>query len=154
MRDLRTLKILKEIRKPTTEVGYDEKLKGKKRESPFEKDDVLRNIIDKALVINTSCDVDDGHVLLTKCDDDGDWLFDSVHSCHICRDKNLFTRVMACEHEKVTLPSGEEVVIETIREVHLKMHNGLVRKLRGVRYIPKMRRNLILLRRLEKSSTP
>ena len=30
------------------------------------------------------------------------------------------------------------------------MHNGILRKLKGVRYIPKMMRNLILLRRLEK----
>ena len=58
---------------------------------------------------------------------------------------------MACEHETVTLLSGEEVVIEAIGEVHLKMHNGLVRKLRELRYIPKMMRNLISLGRLEKT---
>ena len=77
-------------------------------------------------------------------------MFDSVHSYHICRDKSLFTRVIACEHERVTLPSGEEAVIETIREVHLRMQNGLLRKLRDVRYTPKMIRNLLSLRRLEK----
>ena len=32
----------------------------------------------------------------------------------------------------------------------LRMHNGIVRKLRGVRYILKMIRSLISLRRLEK----
>ena len=65
-------------------------------------------------------------------------------------DKSLLTRIMACEHERVILLSGEEVVIEAIGEVHLKMHKGLVRKLSSVRYIPKMMRNLISLRRLEK----
>lgn len=42
--------------------------------------------------------------------------------------KSLFTRVMVCEHGKVTLLTGEKVVIEAIKEVHLKMHNGIVRK--------------------------
>lgn len=50
----------------------------------------------------------------------------------------------------MTLLSGEEVVIETIGKVHLKMHNGLVRKLRDMRYMSKMMRNFISLRRLEK----
>ena len=48
----------------------------------------------------------------------------------------------------MTLLSGEEVIIEVIRELHLKMHNGLMRKLRGVRlYIAKMMSNLISLKR-------
>ena len=62
----------------------------------------------------------------------------------------MFTKVIACEHRRMTLPSGEKVVIEAIGEVHLKMHNCIVRKLRGMRYIPKMMTNLISLRRLEK----
>ena len=57
---------------------------------------------------------------------------------------------MACDHERVTLTRGEEVVIEDIREVHLRIQNGLLRKLRDVRYIPKVMRNLISLKRLEK----
>lgn len=73
-----------------------------------------------------------------------------THIIFVDRNKNLFTRVMACEHERVALPSGEEVVVEAIGEVHLRMHNAIVRKLRGVRYIPKMMRNIISLRRLEK----
>ena len=73
-----------------------------------------------------------------------------IHSYHICRDKILFTKVMACEHERVALPRDEESVIEAIEEVHLMIHNGLVRKLRDARYIPKMMRNLISLRILEK----
>ena len=36
-KDLRSLKLLKEIKKPTMEIGDGEKLKGKKSEAPFEK---------------------------------------------------------------------------------------------------------------------
>ena len=50
----------------------------------------------------------------------------------------------------MTLPSGEEVMIEAIDEVHLRMQNGIMRKFRAVRYISKMMENLISLRRLEK----
>ena len=89
---------------------------------------VLPNL-DEGLVKKTKSDDEVGHVLLANCDDDGDWVFDSVHPYHICRDESLFTRVMACEHERVTLPSGEKVVIEAIGEVHMRMHNGIVRKL-------------------------
>ena len=71
-------------------------------------------------------------------------MFDFVHPCYICRDKSLFTRVMTCEHEKETLPSGENVVIEAIEK-----HSDIVRKLRGKRYIPKMIQNIISLKRLE-----
>ena len=59
-------------------------------------------------------DVDDGHVPLDKCDDDGDWVYYFVYSYHICRDNNLFMRVMGYEHESVTLPSREEFVIKAI----------------------------------------
>ena len=51
---------------------------------------------------------------------------------HNCRYKSLFKRKMACEHERVTLSSGKYIVIEAIRKVHLKMHNGIVRKFRDV----------------------
>ena len=71
-RDLQNLKLLKEMKRPTTEVGDDEKLKRNRREIPFENDDVLSNIVDKGLVMKANCDVDNGHVLLAKCDDDGD----------------------------------------------------------------------------------
>lgn len=56
------------------------------------------------------CNVYDGHVLLAKHNDDGDWVFDLVYSFYNYRDESLFTRLMACKHESVTLPSGEEVV--------------------------------------------
>ena len=94
---------------------------------------MLPSIIDKDLMLKANCIVDNG--------DNIDWVFDSVHSYHIYRDKSYFTRVMACEHERVTLLSGEEVVIEAIKEVHLRMQNGFLRKLRNARYIPMMLRS-------------
>ena len=85
------MKLLREMKKPTMEVGNGEKLKGKKRKVPFEKlreaTTLVKGVakkkkllnIDKGLVKKTKSDVDDSHVLLAKCDDDGDWVFASVH---------------------------------------------------------------------------
>lgn len=56
---------------------------------------------------------------------------------------------MNCENERVTLPSGKEVVIKANGKVHLRMYIFMVRKLKGVTYIPKMMENIITLRRLE-----
>ena len=66
--------LLKEMKKPTMEVTYDDELKGKKIEIPFEKDYVLPHIGDKSFMLKEKCDVDNG-----------DWVFDSVHTYHICR---------------------------------------------------------------------
>ena len=44
---------------------------------------------------------------------------------------------------------SSEVVIEAIGEVQLVIHDDIVRKLKNVRYIPKMMKNLISLRRVE-----
>ena len=106
-KDLRSLKLLKEMKKATMEVIDGEKLKGKKTEVPIEKVRKARilkkGVVKKSelpnLAMKAYCYVDDGHVLLAKCDDDGDWVLDSVHPYHIFRDKILFTRMMACEHE-------------------------------------------------------
>ena len=57
------MKLLKEMKKSTMEVGEDEKLKGK-REVPFEKNDELLNIVDKGRVMKDNCEVDDGYVQL------------------------------------------------------------------------------------------
>lgn len=148
----------------TMKVGDREKLKEKKREFLSEKmrksktlkkrvvkKGELPNLGDKGQGLKAKCDdVHDGNVLIAKSDDDDDWVINFVRLYHICIDKSIFARVMAYEHERVILPNSEQVVIEATREVHLKMHNGIVRKLKGVRYIPKMMNNLISLRRLVK----
>ena len=53
------------------------------------KNDKIPNLGDEGVVIKANCDVDESHVILAKCDDDGDWVFDYVHSYHICKDKKL-----------------------------------------------------------------
>ena len=75
----------------------------------------LPNNEDEGQVIMAKGDDDEVHMLMAKYDDDGDWVYDYVHSYHTCRGMSLFTRVMTSEHERVTLLSGEEVVVATIK---------------------------------------
>ena len=78
-KDLRSLDLLREMKKPTMEVGDGGKLKGKKRDVPLEKvrkettfkKGVLEkgehpNLDDESFVKKTKSDVEDGHVLLAK----------------------------------------------------------------------------------------
>ena len=49
----------------------------------------------------------------------------------------------ACGDERMTLTWGEEIKIESIRKIALKMHNGIVRRLGNSRYMIKEESNLI-----------
>ena len=83
-KDLRSLKLLKEMKKATMEVSNRENLKGKKTEVPIEKVRKATTLkkgvvekselpnIDEGLVKKAKSDVEDGHVLLAKCDDNAD----------------------------------------------------------------------------------
>ena len=73
------------MKNPTIEVGDGENLKGKNRKVSFDKvrkattlkkgvvkKSELPNFRDESLVMKANREVDNGHVLLAKCDDDGD----------------------------------------------------------------------------------
>jgi hypothetical protein len=47
------------------------------------------------------------------------------------------------------VPNGVEAAVEAIGDLHLKLHNGFVLLLRDVLYVPSLRRNLILVSRLD-----
>ena len=55
----------------------------------------------------------------------------------------MFLNMKACEGERMSLPSGEEVEVEFNGKVYLKMHNCVVRLFGIVKYLSKMMRNLI-----------
>jgi hypothetical protein len=45
--------------------------------------------------------------------------------------------------------NGVEATVEAIRDLHLNLPNGFVLLLRDVLYVPSLRRNLILVSRLD-----
>ena len=71
----------------------------------------------------------------------------NAHSTYVVREK--FSKLSMCDEGLVTLPNNERMKVEGIREVIIKTHGGVKRRLGDVRYVPKFERNFISLGRLE-----
>lgn len=93
---------------------------------------------------------DDEDVLLVQEEKGSkeEWVLDSGCSHHICARREWFSSYKKCEGKMVALPNGKRVKVAGIGEVTMKLHNGRVRKLTQVRYVPELNRNLISLGKL------
>ena len=78
-----------------------------------------------------------------------EWVIDSGCSFHIYYEKERFAKLSYCDGGLVILPNDDRVKVEGIGEVVIVTHDGVKRRLGGVRYVPKLKRNLISLGRLE-----
>ena len=76
-------------------------------------------------------------------------MIDSCCSFHICCEKEKFSKLSFVDRGLVTLPNDGRVKMKGIGEVDIVTHDGVKRRLGGVRYVPKFERNLISLGRLE-----
>ncbi|OMO88295.1 hypothetical protein CCACVL1_08477 [Corchorus capsularis] len=76
------------------------------------------------------------------------WVFDSACSEHICTKKEWFSKLQKCDKSVYMANNGEER-IEGIGSVKLRLHDGSVKMLGNVRYVPKFTRNLISLGKLD-----
>lgn len=85
-----------------------------------------------------------------ELNEEDNWVLDSGSSHHICSRREWFSSYKECEGKMVTLPDGRNVKIKGIGEVVIRLHDGQVRKFGDVRYIPKIKRNLISVGRLDK----
>ena len=77
------------------------------------------------------------------------WLLDSACSNYVCCKKKWFDINDAYGDEVVKLGNGDYLEIVGNDTVKIKMHNGCVRTLSDLRYVPTLERNLISLDRLE-----
>ena len=77
------------------------------------------------------------------------WAINAGCSFHICCEKEKFAKLSYVDEGLFTLPNDERVKVEGISEVVIMTRNGVKRRLGGVRYVPKLERNLISLGRLE-----
>ncbi|OMO91899.1 Glycosyl transferase, family 43 [Corchorus capsularis] len=76
------------------------------------------------------------------------WVFDSACSEHICTNREWFSKLEKCDKAVYMANNGEEK-IEGIGSVKLRLHDGSVKMLGNVRYVPKFARNLISLGKLD-----
>jgi hypothetical protein len=81
----------------------------------------------------------------------GEWVLDSTCSYHMCPNKHLFSRLEEFDGGAVLMGNDDVCEIKGIRTIHLKMHNGAVKTLTEVRYVPDLKKNLLSLEVLESS---
>ena len=77
------------------------------------------------------------------------WVLDSGATFHTTSQCDVLENYVVENHKKVYLANGEPLDIIRIRDVNLKMPNGLVWKIQKVRHILGLMRNFILVRQLE-----
>jgi hypothetical protein len=81
----------------------------------------------------------------------GEWILDSACSYHMFPNKHLFSRLEEFDGGVVLMGNDDVCEIKGIGTIHLKMHNGVVKTLTEVRYVPDLKKNLFSLGVLESS---
>ncbi|KZV56298.1 hypothetical protein F511_00295 [Dorcoceras hygrometricum] len=77
------------------------------------------------------------------------WVMDSGCSFHMCPIKSWFQNLVEEESGHVLLGNNRECKVMGIGSVLLKMHDGCVRTITEVRYVPDLRRNLLSIGMLD-----
>ena len=102
---------------------------------------------------NVVCGDYDDELLLTHSDKESvsqdRWVLDSAASIHVCRDKAMFDTIQQ-EGEFGNINMGHNLKVEGMGSVRLRFHDGVVRTIQNVRFVPSARTNLISLGELTK----
>lgn len=80
-----------------------------------------------------------------------EWILDSGYTFHMTPNRQLFNIFQSIDEEKVLMGNHSVCKVNKIGNVKLKLEYGVMRTLSNVRYIPKLKRNLIFLRVLDSS---
>uniref|UniRef100_A0A2N9EMQ4 Uncharacterized protein n=1 Tax=Fagus sylvatica TaxID=28930 RepID=A0A2N9EMQ4_FAGSY len=78
-----------------------------------------------------------------------EWIMDSASTCHICPSRELFYHLEEFEGGSIYMGNDQTCEILGIGKIKLKLHDGTVCFLTGVRYIPDFKKNLISVGLLE-----
>lgn len=82
-------------------------------------------------------------------DEKGAWIMDSGCSFHMCPNRNWFQDLDETDGT-VSLGNNQTCRIKGVGSIFLRVHDGTVKMLLDVRFIPEVKRNLISLGTLEK----
>ncbi|XP_031285511.1 uncharacterized protein LOC116144203 [Pistacia vera] len=113
----------------------------------FKKAQQMKDSKDDAWVANN-----EGEFLVT-CQDkiqtskgEKGWVLGSTASMHVCNDKDCFVELKeGGNYRNIIVSNNEKAKIEGAGSVRLKLHNGVVKKIRHVWYVPSCSYNLISL---------
>ena len=78
------------------------------------------------------------------------WVLDSGCSFHMCPNEDWFTELEHQEGGTVLLGNDQACAVKGGGSIKHRLHDGSLRLLQEVRYIPPLRRNLISLGSLER----
>lgn len=122
-----------------------------KRDCPLRKDKGKK--CDDASSCNSLVVADDGDCLTVSeginTSSHDEWILDSGCTMHVCSKKEFFDTFQERDGGSLFLGDGTPCKIQGVGNVKIKMFDGAVRTLGGVVYIPKLRRNLISLSRMD-----
>lgn len=74
-----------------------------------------------------------------------EWILVSDCSFHVTPNRDIFSTYKKVDGGKITLGDIDTCKVIDIDSVLIKMHDGMVRTLYDVRYVPKLKKNLISL---------
>lgn len=77
-----------------------------------------------------------------------DLILDSACSFHMCATKELFDRYKSYDAYDIVMVNGSRRKVVCVSTVKMKMFDGFVQTLGDMRYIPNLRKNLVLFNRL------
>lgn len=96
-------------------------------------------------------DSDKEHILSMTYDrrSRNEWIMDTGCTFHICPHRDWFMSLEDTEGDIVYIGNEAQCPIAGIGSVQIKTHDGSIRTLTNVRYVPDLKRNLISLGTLE-----
>ncbi|KAK3014885.1 hypothetical protein RJ639_008457 [Escallonia herrerae] len=93
---------------------------------------------------------DGAYVLsVTISSSDGGWILDMGCSHHICPNRDWFVTFRSFDGGKVLMRNNVACKVVEIDSIQIRMHDGIVRTLTGVRHVLELRKNLIFLGTLD-----
>ncbi|KAM7477355.1 hypothetical protein LguiA_025568 [Lonicera macranthoides] len=84
-------------------------------------------------------------VVTSRVSSSSEWILDSGCSYHMCPNRELFHTFTEVDGSKVLMGNDHACKTMGIGTIRLKMHDGVVRTLRDVQYVPDLKKNLISL---------
>jgi len=80
---------------------------------------------------------------------DSEWMLDTGATYHVCPNRDLLSSFEKLDECFVIMGDDRPCIMEGIGTVQIKIFDGMVRELKGVRYVPQLKRNFISVDALE-----
>ena len=93
-----------------------------------------------------------GVLIATNQKPQGQWVLDSGCTFHMCPNRSYFTTYQPCDGGMVLMGNNSMCKVVGIGTVSLRMFDGVAMELKQVRFIPKLKRNLISIGMLDQTS--